>query len=293
MNKSSLRFFSSSSITYGKPGCSIVKPVHHTVKIHKHILSPRFPELKYAKNDPRSPHFKVTNVAPDRLKGYYNNILKSDLLYATYEHEAPERIVGVKRREWDGTSEYHLNRPLRKPKGFTNPQPDVKKITNKNIPELISIHINCFVPEAVAQPHHNVSSLFQVQQITGEKPKPIFSKSDVVGWGLRRSRQVGAMIELKGKPMHDFLLTLTELVLPKIPDFKGLSNESGDNYGNLAFGLTAKDVKFFPEIASSPDSWTTTYGLHIIFKTTAQKDSQAKILLSSLGLPFHGTEKHK
>lgn len=288
-----VRAFSSSAIASGRPGASIKAPVHHTVKIDKTVLSPRFPELKLPKNDIRSPKFKPVNVAPDRLKQHYLNVLKSDMLYVNYEHDAPEKIIGEKRRAWDGTSPFHINRGLRKPRGFVNQQPDVKKITNKNVPELLSIHVNCYAASASEFPHHAISAMLQVQQITGEKPRAIYSKSDVLEWKLRRSRRVGGKVELKGKPMHDFLLTLTELVLPKIPEFKGLKNQSGDHYGNLAFGLTNEQVKLFPEISSNQDLWPKTFGVHIIFNTTAQKDSQAKTLLSAFNLPFHGTERHE
>ncbi|GMM34267.1 mitochondrial 54S ribosomal protein YmL7/YmL5 [Saccharomycopsis crataegensis] len=292
VNTLGLRSFSSSSIVKGKPGYSIVHPVHHTVKIDKKVLSPRFPELKYPKNDPRSPHFKPVNVAPDRLKEHYLNILKSDLMYMTYKHDEADKIEGAKKREWDGTSAYHLNRNLRRPSGFVKEQPDSHRVTNKNVPELKSIHINCFVPLAVTNPHHAISSMLQVQQITGEKPQPIYTKSDVGRWQIRRSRRAGAKIELKGKPMNDFLLTLTELVLPRIPEFQGLRNKSGDTYGNLHFGLTHKQVRLFPEISSNPDLWPRTYGLHITFNTTAERDTQARMLLSGLGLPFFGGERH-
>lgn len=287
-----VRQFSSSGISSGRTGCSIVPPVHHRVKIDKRILSPRFPELKYPKNDIRSPSFKPVNVGPDRLKRHYENVLKSDILYMTYDHEAPERIVGSKRREWDGTSAFHINRKLKKPRGFTNAQPDVKKILSSSIPELTSICVNCYSSEASEQPDRAISALLQLQQITGEKPTTVFSKTDVVSWNLRRSRRVGGKVELKGKPMHDFLLTLTELVLPTIPEFKGLHNSCGDRHGNLAFGLTEQQVKKFPEIESNLDSWYNTFGLHIIFKTTAQTDEQARVLMSSMGLPFQGKIKH-
>lgn len=284
------RSFSSQAVVLGRTSWSVVKPVHHKVKIDKSILSTRFPELKYPKRDPRSPHFKPTNVAPDRLRQHYTNTLKLDMLLISYRYGEPERIIGEKKRNWDGTLEYHLNRTLRKPRGYVKEQPDILKVTNKNIPELKAVHINCFVPQAVNQPQHGISAYLMLQQITGEKPKVVYSKSDVVQWNIRKGKRVGASIELKGKPMNDFVLTLTELVLPRIPDFKGL-NSKGDSYGNISFGLTSQDSRYFPEISSFTDLWPNTYGMHITFVTSAKKDSQAKTLVSSFGVPFYGAER--
>lgn len=285
------RQFSTSAARFGKPGHSTVAPVHHLVRIKKSLLSPRFPELKYPKNDPRLPHFKPVNVAPCRSREHYQNTLKPDLMYMLYRHNVPEKVEGAKRREWDGTSPYHINRTLRKPAGFLREQPDKHNVSPKKIPEVLSVHLNCYVPLAIQMPQNGIAALLQLQQITGEKPTKIYSQSNIGSWHTRKGRQAGAKIELKGKPMYDFLATLTEVVLPRIPDFKGLKNRSGDGYGNIAFGLTDKQMRLFPELEANPDLWPKTFGMHVVINTSAGRNSEARVLLSGLGLPFFGKEK--
>ncbi|KAH3677640.1 hypothetical protein WICMUC_001743 [Wickerhamomyces mucosus] len=287
---SSIRLFSSSVVVSGKPGCSIVKPVHHRIKIDKNKLSPRFPELNLPKTDIRNPAFRPTATHQDRVQEYYHNSVESDLLLINVQ-EGEFTQSGKKRREWDGSSPYHLNRPLRKPKGSDTETIDIKPHTHKNIPQIEAIHINCYVEQAKDNSNHALTSLTQLQQITGVKPKPIFAKTNVIHWRVRAGFQMGASATLKGRPMHQFLSTLTEVVLPRIREYKGISNKSGDTTGNIQFGLTPDDVRYFPEIESNQDLWPKTFGMHFNIVTSAQTDSEARTLLSAFGLPFHGSEK--
>lgn len=284
------RCFSTTTVAAGKAGCNIVKPVHHRVKIDKNKLSPRFPGLNYSKSDIRHPGYKPIATHQDRVEEYYKNTVESDLLLINVQHNEPT-IKGSKRREWDGSSPFHLNRSLRKPMGSVVETPDVKPHTNKNIPKITAVHINCYVESAKDNINHAISALVQLQQITGVKPKPIYSKSNVIHWKVRAGYQMGAQVTLKGRPLNQFLATLTEIVFPRIREFKGLSNKSGDNRGNIQFGLTPSDIKFFPEIEASQDLWPKTYGMHLNIVTSAQTDSEARTLLSAFGVPFTGTEK--
>lgn len=92
--------------------------------------------------------------------------------------------------------------------------------------------------------------------------------------------------ELTGSDMSQFLLTLTELVLPRIRTFRGVPKKSGDKFGNISIGLDPEDVKFFPEIEHFQELFPNLFGFHITFKTSARTDDAARVLLSSLGLPF-------
>ena len=102
---------------------------------------------------------------------------------------------------------------------------------------------------------------------------------------------MGAKVELKGKEMSQFLSTLTEIVLPRIREYKGINNQSGNRFGGISFGLTPEDIKFFPEIDANQDSWPKTFGMHINVNTSAQLDYQARTLLSGFQFPFFGEEK--
>lgn len=270
----------------GKPGCALVPPVHHLVKIDKSKLSPRFPGLKYDKDDIRSPSYRPKDTHPDRLQGHYQNTLQSDLLLINYNHNAKTE-KGTKKRIWDVTkSPYHVNRPLRKPKGLGGQQPDVHPILWNNIPSIESVTLNCYVAEARDNELYAISASLQLQQITGCKPSIIYSKSNVPNWKIRSGRQMGAKVRLTGLPMHQFLATLSEIVLPRIRKYKGIKPTSGDSLGNISLGLTANDVKFFPEIDANQDLWPKTFGFHITINTTAGTDDRARTLISAFQLPF-------
>lgn len=285
----SIRSFSSSA-TVSKVGCAQVKPVHHKVKIVKKYLSPKFPELKLDQYDIRSPRFKPLLTHEDRVQEHYHNTLQSDMLLINYRH-GQQALYGNKRRQWDMTSPYHLNRPLRKPKGQIIPSPTITPRTDKNVPVLESVTINCFVKDAKLYPAMAIAANLQLQQITGVKPVSIYAKTNVPNWKLRPGMKMGAKVTLLGRDASQFVSTLTELVLPRIREFYGISNRSGDRYGSVAFGLTNEDVKLFPEIENNQDAWPQTFGFNITLHTSAQTDAEARILLSGLGFPFSGAER--
>lgn len=285
----SIRSFSSTAAAQ-KVGCAQVKPIHHKVKIHKKYLSPRFPELKIDPSDIRSPKFRPHLTHSDRVQDHYHDILESDLLLINYRHDQ-EAIYGNKRRQWDMSSPYHLNRPLRKPKGQIVPSPTIKPRTYQNIPKLESVTLNCFVKDAKLYPAQAIAANLQLQQITGVKPTPIYAKTNVPNWKLRPGMKMGAKVTLLGRDASQFISTLTEIVLPRIRDFYGISNRSGDRYGTIAFGLEAENIKLFPEIENNQDSWPINFGFDISLKTSAQTDAEARILLSGLGFPFTGSER--
>ncbi|ODV85260.1 hypothetical protein CANARDRAFT_164412 [[Candida] arabinofermentans NRRL YB-2248] len=285
----SVRLFSTTTSTQ-KVGCAMVKPVHHKVKIIKKLLSPRFPELKLLPSDIRSPRFRPYLTHPDRVKEHYHNTLASDLLLINYNHDQQD-IYGNKRREWDMSSPYHINRPMRKPRGQVVPSPTIKARNWKNVPRFESITLNCWVKEAKLNPALATAAALQLQQITGCKPSPVFVKTNIPKWKIRPGMKMGAKITLHGADASQFLSTLTEIVLPRIRDFTGISNRAGDRYGNIAFGLKPEHIIFFPEIEQSQDSWPVTFGMDVTLHTSAQIDAEARVLLSALGLPFTGTER--
>lgn len=273
------------SCRLGKSACSIVPPVHHLVQIDKQRLSPKLAALQLGPGDPRSASFRPQETRPDRVRRHYETTLAPDLLLMCYEHEADTR-PGLKRREWDGTSPYHINRPLRAPKGSKAARPDIHPVKWSNIPELEKIVINCFVNDAKENQHLAIAAALQLQQITGVKPKAIYSKTDVPTWRLRRGQQMGAKVVLTGVRMSQFLSTLTEIVLPRIREYRGIPLSSGDTLGNISFGLTHENVRFFPELDANPDLWPRIFGMQINLCTSAQSDEHARRLLSGLQLPF-------
>lgn len=269
-----------------KPGYSTVESVHHLVPIKKAALKPKYQGLLIPKDDIRSVGYRPTEISQDRVMEHYENTLKSDLLLHNFEYGA-EPVQGNKRRSWGTDSPYKLYRNLKKPKGLSRATRDIHPISNKNIPELTSISINAYNSDALETNWLNISTRLQIAQITNVKAKQIYNKSNILPWKCRVGRPCGCKAELTGRDMTQFLSTLTELVLPRIRTFKGIKNTSGDNNGNITFGLEPEDVKYFPEIENFQELFPNLFGFHITFKTTARTDEQARNLLSALGLPFY------
>lgn len=289
MSIAAVRAFST-SVVASKAACAQVKPVHHKVRIVKKNLSPRFPELKLPTWDIRSPRFRPHLTHHDRVADHFYNTLESDLLLINYR-QGQQSIYGNKRRQWDMTSPYHLNRPLRKPKGQIVPSPTIAPRDYTNVPKLEAVTLNCFVKDAKLYPAQAIAATLQLQQITGVKPTSIFAKTNVPNWKLRPGMKMGAKVTLYERDASQFVSTLTEIVLPRIGDFYGISNRSGDRCGNIAFGLSSEHIKLFPEIENNQDAWPLNFGFDITLHTSAQTDAEARILLSGLGFPFTGSER--
>jgi large subunit ribosomal protein L5 len=279
-----VRHFSNTVVAM-KPGYSSVQPVHHLVPISKTALKPGYKELLVPKDDITSVGFKPTETRQDRVAEYFENSVKSDLMLHFYDHNS-EVIEGNKRRSWGTDSPYKLYRNLKKPKGVSRPTRDIHPITNKNIPQVTSVVIQAFEKNALEESWLNISTRLQLAQITNVKPKQIFARANILPWRLREGKPCGAKVELFNNDMNQFISTLTEIVLPRIRTFRGIKNTSGDNGGNITFGLNPEDVKNFPEIENFQELFPNLTGMHITFKTTARTDEQARTLISTLGFPF-------
>lgn len=283
MNK--FRCFSTAS-RLSRTGYSTVEPVHHLIPIKKNLLKPGLEEFLLPKDDIRSVGYKPKNIEQDRVQDYYKEQIRSNLMLQLYVHDQ-EVVVGEKQRSWGTDSPYKLYRKLKKPRGLSRATKDILPVTSKNIPELESIYINLYSKEALEENWLNISTRLQLAQITNIKPKRIYNKSNILPWKCREGKPCGCKVELTGEDMSQFISTLTELVLPRIRTFQGLSKKSGDKNGNISFGLSPEDVKFFPEIENFQELFPNLFGFHITFKTSARTDDQARLLLSSLGFPFH------
>ena len=267
--------------------------MYHLVKIGKSKLSSRFPGLKHDKDDIRSPSYRPKNTHRDRLQEHYLNTLQSDLLLINYKHGAKSK-KGQKKRVWDVTaSPYHVNRPLRKPQGPEGQRPDIHPIIWNNIPSIKSVVLNCYVSDVRDNEFYAISASLQLQQLTGCKPSVVYSKSNVPNWKIRSGRQMGAKFKLTGLPMHQFLATLSEIVLPRIRKYRGIKITSSDSMDNISLGLTANDVKFFPEIDANQDLWPRTFGFNITINTDAETDERARTLISAFQLPFDTNSSEK
>lgn len=165
-----------------------------------------------------------------------------------------------------------------------------RPMTFRNIPRLEGITVHSFVQEAVdkSEPLHVAG--MALQAITGVRAQSHVAKANVAQWGIRAGKYISVTCEIKGEDAYHFLSKTVDLVLPRIKDWKGVKGTSGDSSGNIAFGLTPQELSLYPEIEVNYDSYPAKMipGAHVIVKTTARTDREARLLLTTLGVPFYG-----
>jgi large subunit ribosomal protein L5 len=122
----------------------------------------------------------------------------------------------------------------------------------------------------------------ELTHITGQKAVPSLSKKDISNFKLRKGMPIGARVTLRGERMYEFLDRLVSIALPRVRDFKGISDKAFDGRGNYTLGITEQII--FPEIDIDKVSKIT--GMDITFVTTAENNEEAYELLKELGLPF-------
>ena len=161
----------------------------------------------------------------------------------------------------------------------------MKKFSLKNkftAPKLEKIIISMGIGEAVNDKKVFKRIIEDLKYITGQKPFITKAKKSIASFKLREGIDIGCKITLRGNRMYDFLHRLINIALPRIRDFKGVSNKGFDNYGNYTLGI--KEQTIFPEIEY--DNIDKVRGLNITFVTTAITTKEAKELLSLFGIPF-------
>lgn len=118
--------------------------------------------------------------------------------------------------------------------------------------------------------------------IAGQKPMVTVAKKSIAAFKVSQGQNVGIMVTLRGEKMYSFLDKLMNIVLPKVRDFKGISDKSFDSKGNLNLGL--KEQAIFPEVDYK--SIDKTRGMAVTIVTTAKNPEQGRLLLKELGMPF-------
>ena len=118
--------------------------------------------------------------------------------------------------------------------------------------------------------------------IAGQKAMVTRAKKSIAGFRLREDMPVGAKVTLRGDKMYEFLDRLITIAMPRIRDFRGISDKSFDGRGNYAMGL--KEHLVFPEIDF--DKIDEAWGLDIVICTTASTDAEARSLLKAFNMPF-------
>ena len=150
------------------------------------------------------------------------------------------------------------------------------------VPKIVKIVVNMGLGEAVANPKAIDIAVRELGTVTGQKPVVTRAKKSIATFKLRQGMPIGAMVTLRGAQMYEFLDRLVTLALPRIRDFRGVSEKSFDGRGNYTLGL--KEQILFPEIEY--DKVDKTRGMEVSIVTTAKTDEEGRRLLGLLGMPF-------
>ncbi|MBP1669266.1 MAG: rplE [Bacteroidetes bacterium] len=159
--------------------------------------------------------------------------------------------------------------------------------TIMQVPKLEKIIVNQGVGQAVADKKIVDIAQEELTTITGQKAIQTMSKKDISNFKLRRKMPIGVKVTLRRDRMYEFLERLISVALPRIRDFKGISNKF-DGRGNYTLGITEQII--FPEI--DIDKITKILGMEITFVTSAKNDEEAFALLREFGLPFKNIKKN-
>ena len=162
----------------------------------------------------------------------------------------------------------------------------MKKFEYSNImqvPKLEKIVINMGVGEAKENKKVLESAVADLEKIAGQKAVVTRAKKSVANFKLREGMPIGCKVTLRGERMYEFLDKLVNISLPRVRDFRGVSNNSFDGRGNYTLGV--KEQLIFPEIDF--DKVNKLRGMDIVFVTTAKTDEEGHELLAQLGMHFH------
>lgn len=166
--------------------------------------------------------------------------------------------------------------------------PHMKEAFNyKNVmqvPRLEKVIVNIGLGEYVQNPKSLEAATSDLQAITGQKPALARAKKSIANFRLRAGMPIGLKVTLRGERMFHFMEKLMQLALPRIRDFRGVSEKAFDGRGNYTIGL--KEQLIFPEI--NYDKVDKIRGMNVTIVTTANTDDEARVLLKQLGMPFKG-----
>jgi len=170
-----------------------------------------------------------------------------------------------------------ISAQLKKDFGFTNVH---------QVPGLVKIVVNTGVGEAARDGKIIDGAVKDLTAITGQKPQVTNARKSIAQFKLREGQPIGAHVTLRGDRAWEFLDRLVSLALPRIRDFRGLSDKQFDGRGNYTFGLTEQSV--FHEI--DQDKIDRVRGFDITIVTTAKTNEEGRALLKALGFPFRSSD---
>jgi large subunit ribosomal protein L5 len=183
----------------------------------------------------------------------------------TYKRDKPPRLMQLYRDD--------VKARLQKEFSYTNVM---------QVPRLVKITINMGLGAAVQNPKIMESAVEELRLIAGQAPVVTKAKRDIANFKLRTGLKIGAMVTLRRERMWEFLDRFINIALPRVRDFKGVSQKAFDGRGNYSVGVREQII--FPEIEY--DNIDSIKGLNITIVTTARTDEEGRALLRHLGMPF-------
>lgn len=154
--------------------------------------------------------------------------------------------------------------------------------SSMQVPRIKKICLNQGIGSAIADKKLIDVGIQEMSSIAGQKAVATKSKKDISNFKLRKNMPVGVRVTLRGERMYEFLDRLVSASIPRIRDFRGISDKGFDGRGNFTFGVTEQII--FPEI--NIDKITKIMGMDITIVTSAKNDQEALSLLKAFGIPF-------
>jgi large subunit ribosomal protein L5 len=170
-----------------------------------------------------------------------------------------------------------ISETLTKEFAYTNPH---------QVPGIVKVIVNTGVGEAARDSKVIDGAIKDLSLITGQKPQVTKARKSIAQFKLREGMPIGAHVTLRGDRAWEFLDRLLSLALPRIRDFRGLSDKQFDGNGNYTFGVSEQSI--FHEI--DQDKIDRVRGFDITVVTTAKTDDEGRALLRELGFPFKANQ---
>jgi large subunit ribosomal protein L5 len=150
------------------------------------------------------------------------------------------------------------------------------------VPKIQKISVNQGLGTAIVDKKIIDTGIEEMTMITGQLAVPTKSKKDISNFKVRKGMPIGVRVTLRGDKMYEFLDRLVSVAIPRVRDFRGISDKGFDGRGNYTFGVTEQII--FPEI--DMDKVNNINGMDITIVTSAKTDKEALELLKEFGLPF-------
>ena len=154
--------------------------------------------------------------------------------------------------------------------------------TSMQVPRIRKITLNMGVGETVGDKKTLDNAVADMTKIAGQKPVITKARRSIANFKLRAGFPIGCMVTLRGARMYEFLDRLVNIAIPRIRDFRGVSNRAFDGRGNYSLGVREQII--FPEIEY--DKIDALRGMNIAITTTAKSDDEARALLAAFRFPF-------